>query len=137
MTSLQEQLKKPHFGLHLTFDGYRGDFATLNNRKKVINFLNSLVKKLRMIKLIGPCVVRVKDNHKKDPGGYTGFVVIQESHISVHTFPSRGFVSIDVYSCNDFDYKSGASFIKKFFKVKSAETCVIVRGRRYPPKDIR
>lgn len=134
--SIHKQLKKPHFGLHLTFDGYKGDFAVLNNGKKVLNFMDSLVKKLGMKKLIGPYVVHAKENDFKDPGGYTGFVVIQESHISVHTFPKRGFVSIDVYSCTDFDYKSAASFTKKFFKIKSAETYVIVRGRRYPVKNI-
>ena len=35
--------------------------------------------------------------------GVTGFVVLAESHISVHTFPARQFVWIDVFSCNDFD----------------------------------
>jgi len=38
---------------------------------------------------------------KKDPGGWSGFVIIAESHISIHTFPARRFVSIDVYTCKN------------------------------------
>lgn len=40
-------------------------------------------------------------NDKKGPGGWSGFAVIQESHISIHTFPERGFLSADVYTCRN------------------------------------
>ena len=33
-------------------------------------------------------------------GGVTGVVVLAESHLSVHTWPERGYVTIDVYVCN-------------------------------------
>jgi S-adenosylmethionine decarboxylase len=33
-------------------------------------------------------------------GGVTGTVVLAESHLSVHTWPEHGFVSLDVYVCN-------------------------------------
>lgn len=89
-----------------------------------------------MKKLLGPYVIRVKENHTKDPGGYTGFVVIQESHISVHTFPKRRFVSIDVYSCNDFDYKEAIRYTKEFFRLPRHEINVIIRGKKYPVKNI-
>lgn len=36
---------------------------------------------------------------------FTGFVVIAESHISIHTYPEKESITIDVYSCKDFDYK--------------------------------
>ncbi len=89
-----------------------------------------------MKKLYGPKVVRAKDNHLKDPGGWSGFVIIQESHFSVHTFPKRRFVSVDIYSCRDFDFKDASRFIKKFFRARSLETNVIVRGRRYPQRNL-
>lgn len=34
-----------------------------------------------------------------DPGGVTGFLLLSESHLSVHTFPERGFAAIDLYCC--------------------------------------
>jgi len=129
-------LKRSHFGLHLTYDGYGADFATLNSKKAVLSFLESLVKQLEMKKLIGPLAVRAKENNFNDPGGYTGFVVVQESHISVHTFPRRRFVSIDAYSCKDYDFKMAIKFITAYFKVKRKELNIIIRGKKYPTKNL-
>ncbi len=33
------------------------------------------------------------------PGGVTGFLVLAESHLSVHTYPERGFAALDLYCC--------------------------------------
>ena len=33
-------------------------------------------------------------------GGVTGMVVLAESHLSVHTWPETGYVTLDVYVCN-------------------------------------
>ena len=33
-------------------------------------------------------------------GGVTGVVVLAESHLSVHTWPETGYVTLDVYVCN-------------------------------------
>ncbi len=136
MKVTEKELLRPHFGLHLTFDGHNCDPLVLNSRRKVEEFLNSLVGALGMKKLFGPKVIRAKGNFLKDPGGYSGFVIIQESHFSVHTFPKRRFVSIDVYSCRDFDYKKTIFLIKKFFRVNSVETNIVIRGRRYPQKNL-
>lgn len=32
-------------------------------------------------------------------GGVTGMVLLQESHISVHTWPEHGFAAVDVFMC--------------------------------------
>jgi S-adenosylmethionine decarboxylase len=121
------------FGEHLTIDGYGGDPNKLNSQDLVYNCLNELPELLSMNKLDSPHVYFAPGNDKKDPGGWSGFVVIAESHISIHTFPKRKFVSIDVYSC-----KSGMNvpFIENYFKAEFAlqeiETNFIIRGTRYP-----
>lgn len=40
-------------------------------------------------------------------GGVTGTVVLAESHLSLHTWPENGYVSLDVFVCN---YTSDNSF---------------------------
>lgn len=35
-----------------------------------------------------------------DGGGVTGVVVLAESHLSVHTWPEKNFVTLDVFVCN-------------------------------------
>lgn len=125
-----------HFGLHLTVDLYGCDSKILNNRSKIASILNLLVSRLGMKKLMNPVVLSVPPNNQKDPGGYSGFVMIQASHISVHTFPKRKFVSLDAYSCQDFDTQKTEKLIKKFFRGRSVEKNIIVRGKKYPPRNL-
>ncbi len=74
------------FGEHLTIDGYGGNKELLDNTDLVFEILNNLPGKLGMGILMGPQVVHAPSNDKKDPGGWTGFVVIAESHMSIHPF---------------------------------------------------
>ncbi len=34
-------------------------------------------------------------------GGVTGFALLSESHLSVHTFPETGFAAFDLYCCRE------------------------------------
>lgn len=63
---------------------------------RVFTAPNDLPEILDMKKIITPYVIRFDGNDKKDAGGYSGFVMIAESHISIHTFPEKRFVTIDV-----------------------------------------
>lgn len=33
-------------------------------------------------------------------GGITGIIIVSESHVSLHTWPERKFVNLDVFFCN-------------------------------------
>lgn len=35
-----------------------------------------------------------------EKGGVTGVVVLAESHISIHTWPEKNYVTLDVFVCN-------------------------------------
>jgi S-adenosylmethionine decarboxylase len=126
-----------NFGLHLMIDGYQGEEKKLDNKKLVEKMLGELPGKLNMQIVMGPVVRHIKGNDKKDPGGYSGFVVIAESHISIHTFPARKFVSADVYTCTDvLNKKYVLSYFKKAFGLKSIEVNFVKRGTRYPLEDM-
>lgn len=121
-----------NFGVHLTIDGYGGSFEKLNNMELIWESLNKLPEKLKMRKLHPPYVVKVGPQNPKDDGGYSGFVMIAESHISVHTFPYRGFISIDVYTCQgELDEKICVEYFKKCFKLQELETNKINRGLKF------
>lgn len=38
--------------------------------------------------------------HQFDGGGVTGMVVLAESHMSIHTWPEKQYVTVDVYVCS-------------------------------------
>ena len=125
------------FGEHMTIDGYGGDEKLLNDKELVLRCLNELPEKLEMHKLSEPVVYFAPGNHEKDPGGWSGFVVIEESHISIHTFPKRGFVSADVYTCKSgMDQALIKEYFSSVFKLADIEDHFIKRGTRYPVEDI-
>ena len=124
-----------NFGEHLTIDGYGGNKEKLNDKKLVFKILDELPELLHMGKLSKPEVYFAPGNNGKDPGGWSGFVVIVESHLSIHTFPGRNFLSADVYTCkNGMDTKFIISYFKKIFGLKDIEQNFIKRGTRYPDK---
>lgn len=122
-----------HFGEHVTLDGYNGDFDLLNSEEVVTKALKEMPAEMGMTILGGPVVYFAKGNDLKDPGGWSGFVVIEESHISIHTFPARGFISADVYTCkNGMDQQKIIQFFRDRFGIKDEEVNFIKRGTRYP-----
>jgi len=126
-----------HFGEHLTIDGYGGDENLLNDREVALKVLNELPESLGMKKLSNPEVYLAPDNGIKDPGGWSGFVVIAESHISLHTFPKRGFLSADVYTCrNGLEQEKVIDYFKNAFKLGETETNFIIRGKKYPENNL-
>jgi S-adenosylmethionine decarboxylase len=132
-----DKLKTIQFGEHVTIDGYGGDPELLNNKELVSFLLSDLPKNLGMNTLSAPMVVSAPDNGIKDPGGWSGFVIIAESHISVHTFPKRRFVSADVYTCkNGINIQQVINYFTETFKLSDIETNFIRRGTRYPSENL-
>jgi S-adenosylmethionine decarboxylase len=121
------------FGLHLTLDGYHGEPERLGDAEVVRAWLDELPDVLGMNKLIQPCLVEVGAQNEKDPGGVTGFVLIAQSHLSVHTFPRRRFVSADIFTCQDhLDQERICQSLIATFLLGDVEINIIQRGTRYP-----
>jgi S-adenosylmethionine decarboxylase len=126
-----------HFGEHVTIDGYGGDYDRLNNEELVRSVFTELCALLNMHPLTTPLLVSAPDNNIKDPGGWSGFVIIAESHIAVHTFPKRRFVSADVYTCqNGMNTTSIIEFFKTKFQLEEVETHFVKRGTKYPAHNL-
>jgi S-adenosylmethionine decarboxylase len=66
--------------------------------------------------IAGPVVV---EGNPCNPG-WTGFVVIDKSHIAIHTFTEGDRISIDVYSCQPFD----ADEVERYLRAKISLTRV-------------
>lgn len=126
-----------HFGEHITIDGYGGKSEKLNDRELVKSCLAELSRILEMNALIEPVVVWAEPNGKKDPGGWSGFVLIAESHISIHTFPGRKFLTADVYTCrNGVNVQKIVTYFRDAFALSDVEEHFIKRGTRYPDHNV-
>lgn len=129
--------KNSLFGMHLTIDGYMGDCELLNDMSLVFNLLNELPEKIGMHKMMPPYVVFSPFLNEKDSGGVSGFVMIVESHISIHTFSKKKFVSIDVYTCKSkLPTDFVVNYFKNAFKLEEVEVNKIKRGLKFPEKDL-
>lgn len=104
------------FGLHLMLDMYNCIPQVLDDKKLILDILQELPKELGMKILLDPVAAFIEPNEERDQGGWSGFAMIQESHISIHTFIKRRFVIIDVYSSKEFDTKYIIDYFKKVFK---------------------
>lgn len=132
-----ENKETMQFGVHYMLDGYNANPDIMRDKEALTAFLHDLPGHVGMHSICEPTVVEVGPNNKKDPGGVSGFVMIAESHISFHTFPGRGFVSIDVYTCNDTVPENELTKrFTEFFKICDSDVKVIERGTRYPSENI-
>ena len=58
--------------------------------------------------------------HSFVPQGVTGFALLAESHISIHTWPEHGYAAADVFTCGDkTDPELACSFLTKAFEAAS------------------
>ena len=81
-------------GTHLILDG-NGSKEKLDDEILIEEFLENLVNEIKMNKLSDVVIKRVDDMGEKN--GVTGFVLLRESHVSIHTFPRDGFFHADVF----------------------------------------
>ena len=113
--------------MHLLIDGHDGNPEILQNQSLIYKFLEELPNKIGMTKLMKPQVNRYEGTNIQD-WGISGFVIIAESHISVHTFPERKYINIDVFSCKNFDIEKTISQVKSYFKLEQVKSWTIDRG---------
>jgi len=125
------------FGIHYMLDGYGASPEILCDAVALRNILDTLPGRMGMHAINEPVVVEVGPKNRKDPGGLSGFVMIAESHISFHTFPKRGFVTIDVYTCqNELDTDKLTREFTEFFKLQDVDEYIKKRGTKYPVENI-
>ena len=66
--------------------------------------------------------------HPFTPCGVSGVVILQESHISIHTWPEEGYAALDFYTCGECNPEAGVDLLRKGFGAQSSEIMVLDRG---------
>lgn len=124
-------------GQHLTLDFYDCDKELLKDSDFIYNVLDELPYLIGMKKLTKPSLIVYEgDSTTFDKGGISGFVIIAESHISIHTFVEQSFASVDIFSCKEFDIGKVESYLIYKLKAGKLERNLINRGTEFP-KDVK
>jgi S-adenosylmethionine decarboxylase len=117
--------------MHLTIDGFGGDRELLSSEALVRSLLDRYPGEISMTKIAPPFVYRYVGDKPED-WGVSGFVLIAESHIAIHTFPERGYVWVDVFSCKPFEADSAIDTVSDAFRLSHAKVQKLERGLEYP-----
>ncbi|GEM_PF-239560 len=118
-------------GMHLILDGYCHDSLVIGNLNEVHRFLDEFPEEMSMTKVLPPYVFQYQSTSPQD-SGISGIVIIAESHISIHTFPSRNYLSVDIFSCKPFDAEKAVQRLTDYFNLVEYNYQVFDRGIEYP-----
>ncbi len=68
--------------------------------------------------------------HRFQPEGVTGFLLLEESHISIHSWPAQGYAAVDFYTCGDADPQRAMTFLAQSLRASHVEWLSVRRGER-------
>ncbi len=119
------------FGPHLMVDAYGCKRSKLEDVGLVASILDEFPAAIDMTKIMPPYVFRYSGEVPED-WGVSGVVLIAESHISIHTFPEKGYFSLDIFSCRQFDVDYATDYLVREFEASHFERQVVSRGREFP-----
>ena len=66
---------------------------------------------------VAGCELLKVETHKFEPQGVTGYALLAESHISIHTWPEKGIAKCDIFTCNsNNDPLAAIEYMKERFE---------------------
>lgn len=112
-------------GNHLIFDGFsEGDIGNVDFIKE---FLVNLAEKIKMNAISKPFVLS-HDAEDEFESGVTGTIILAESNITIHTYPKKKWLCLDIYSCKEFDIRKTINYLIKKLSIIKYKRKVLRRG---------
>ena len=87
--------------VHLMLELYNIEREILSNEPLVRGVLDEYPSRIGMEKVSPVHLYDIETSNPLD-AGLSGFVVIAQSHVSLHAWPEYGEVDIDICSCKEF-----------------------------------
>lgn len=111
-------------GLHLILDMYGCDRDKLRDKHLITKALLELPDILKLRRLSEPFV----EEYSNPTPGVSGFVIIGESHISIHTFIEEKLATVDIYACKEFNVEDAERYLVNRFNPEKIIKQVYMRG---------
>jgi len=121
--------------MHLIVDGYGSDPQLLQDEGFIYGLLDRFPAQIGMKKVTPPFVFRYVGTKPED-WGLSAFVLIAESHITIHTFVEKRLLNIDIFSCKEFDAVEVVRQLREEFKLTRVRSHLLRRGLEYPDFDL-
>jgi S-adenosylmethionine decarboxylase len=81
---------------------------------------------------VGPVELRYIETNNPLDDGFSGFVIIATSHVSLHAWAPYRMVNMDIFSCEDFDVAEVVALARELFQTDDVEVHVVQRATRSP-----
>src|SRR5258708_35166336 len=115
--------------VHLMLELYDCDRYRLTDEALLRRVLDAYPARVGMEKVSPVHLYQIETSNPLD-AGLSGFVVMAQSHISLHAWPEYGEVDIDICSCKEFSQEDAIAFAKQVFQTDDVESHFVVRGTR-------
>lgn len=66
--------------------------------------------------------------HTFAPQGVSGVVVVEESHLSIHTWPEHGYAAVDMFTCGDCEPERAREVLARGLEAARSEILLVERG---------
>tara|TARA_B100002019_G_C21229230_1_gene579139 strand:+ start:1159 stop:1509 length:351 start_codon:yes stop_codon:yes gene_type:complete len=109
---------------HILFDLLDCPFDLLNEEEFIKDSLinASIVAKSPYLKV---------ETHKFEPQGVTGYALLAESHISIHTWPESRLAKCDIFCCNNEAHpREAVQYLHDRFKSQEVRRWVCDRSSK-------
>jgi len=116
---------------HVMLDLYGCSPSLLENEAFLWDVLDQYPTHIGMQK-VGPVELRYIETNNPLDDGFSGFVIIATSHVSLHAWAPYRMVNMDIFSCEDFDVAEVVAFARKLFQTDDVEMHVVERANRSP-----
>ena len=126
---VQLEEKTEEMLMHLMLELYGCSREVLTNEPLLRRVLDEYPGRVGMEKVSPVHLYDIETSNPLD-AGMSGFVVIAQSHISMHAWPEYGEVDIDICSCKEFNQEDAIAFAKKMFQTDDVEAHFVVRATR-------
>jgi S-adenosylmethionine decarboxylase len=77
----------------------------------------------------GATLLHLHLHHFEPNGGVSGVAVLAESHISVHSWPERGYAAFDIFMCGKANPDACVPVLRKAFGPKKIAVSELLRGQ--------
>lgn len=115
--------------VHLMLELYNCDRELLSNEPLIYRALDEFPGRVQMEKVSPVHLYNIETSNPLD-AGLSGFVVIAQSHISLHAWPEYSEVDIDICSCKEFSQEDAIAFAKEIFQSEDVESHFVIRATR-------
>ncbi len=129
---VSSRAKRPTpFGYQLLLDLYQCKRGACDDLTLCYEFLEQIVQVLQVEAQSPPFLFRTDGKRFPDKAGLSGWVPLVESGVQIHTLASKGFISIDIYSCQRFDLGPLKAFVRGYFSPHRMDEQFLERGLNY------